>query len=157
MTSTPATPRPREVNVAFWLLVAGAVLLVINGLMAATLNFEAARLAADPAMSDEKLQSYLTFQRGAGIFSVVVGAAVGFLAGQTRKGDPRFKRATVAFAVSITVLVVAAAVLLNLYYVLALLAVVPIVFGALALTRPAATDWFNERTEPTARGKASDG
>ena len=142
MTSTPATPRPRAVDIAFWLLLAGAMLLVINGLMAATLDFE-------PAMAG--------FQRGAGIFSVAVGVAVGFLAGQTRKGDPRYKRATVAFAVSITVLVVAVAVLLNLYYVLALLAVIPIVFGALALTRPAATDWFNQHAEQSARGKSFDG
>ena len=140
MTSTPAGPRPKAVDIAFWLLVAGAMLLVINGLMAATLDF-------DPAMAG--------FQRGAGIFSVVVGVVVGFLAGQTRKGDPRFKRATVALAVSITVLVVGVAVLLNLYYVLALLAVIPIVFGALALTRPAATDWFNENTEQAAPRKDS--
>lgn len=150
MTPSPASPRPRAVDIAFWLLIAGAVLLVINGLMAATLNFEGVRSAAEATvgseqMSDEKLQSYITFQRGAGILSIVVGAAVGFLAGKTRKGDPRFKRATIAFAVSVTVLVVAAAVVVKLVHLLALIAVLPIVFGALALTRPAATEWFNER------------
>jgi uncharacterized membrane protein HdeD (DUF308 family) len=145
MTPTPATPRPKAVDIAFWLLIAGAVLLVINGLMAATLNFEGARSVADASMSDEKLQSYITFQRGAGILSIVIGAAMGFMAGKTRKGDPRFKRATIAFAVSITVLVVAAAVVVKLVHLLALIAVLPIVFGALALTRPAASAWFDER------------
>ena len=145
MTPSPASPRPRTVDIAFWLLIVGAVLLVINGLMAATLNFEGARAVADASMSDAKLQSYITFQRGAGILSIAVGVAVGFLAGKTRKGDPRFKRATIAFAVSVTVLVVAAAVVVKLVHLLALMAVLPIVFGALALTRPAATAWFNEQ------------
>lgn len=145
MTSTPATPRPRGVDIAFWLLIAGAVLLVVNGLMATTLNFETARSVADAGISDDKLRSYLTFQRSIGIFSIVIGAALGFLAGKTRKGDPRFRRATIAFAVAITVLVVGVAVLIKIIHLLALVAVLPIIFGTLALTRPPVVTWFNEQ------------
>ncbi|WP_199254024.1 hypothetical protein [Mycolicibacterium mengxianglii] len=142
------TPRPRAVDIAFWLLVVGAVLLVVNGLMAATLNFDTARSVADSSVSDEKLQNYLTFQRGLGIFSVVIGAVLGFLAGKTRTGDPRFRRATIAFAVAVMVLVVAVAILFKIIHLLALVAVLPIVFGALSLTRPGVAAWFAEDPRP---------
>lgn len=145
MTASSAAPRPRAVDIAFWLLVAGAVLLVVNGLMAATLSFETVRSAADSSVTDETLQAYLTFQRGTGIFSIVVGVALGFLAGKTRTGDPRFKRATIAFAVAITVLVVGVALLAKIIHLLALIAVLPIIAGAFLLTRPAAAAWFDER------------
>jgi hypothetical protein len=145
MTPNPADPRPRGVDVAFWLLVAGAVLLVVNGLMASTLNFDTARSVADAGLSDEKLRTYLNFQRGIGIFSIVIGAALGLLAGKTRKGDPRFRRATIAFAVAITVLIVGVAVVIKIVHLLALVAVLPIIFGAIALMRPPVIAWFNEQ------------
>ena len=145
MTPSPATPRPKAVDVAFWLLVGAAILLVVNGLMASTLNFDAARSVADNSVSDDKLQSYLTFQRAIGIFSIVIGAVLGLLAGKTRKGDPRFRRATIAFAVTVTVLVVGIAVLVKIIHLLALIAVLPMIFGALALTRPPVAAWFNEQ------------
>lgn len=141
----PATPRPKAVDIAFWLLVAGAVLLVVNGLMAATLGFETARALADPSVSDEQLHNIINFQRGAGIFSAVIGVALGFLAGKARKGDPRFKRAAVAFAVAITVLVIGVAVLAKAIFVVALVAVLPIIAGAFMFTRPAVAAWFDEQ------------
>jgi hypothetical protein len=147
MKPSPATPRPKAVDIAFWLLVAGAVLLVANGLMAATLSFDAARSVADPSVTDEQLRNILNFQRGAGIFSAVIGVVLGFLAGKARKGDPRFKRAAVAFGVAVTVLVVGVAVLAKAIFVLALFAVLPIIAGAFLLTRPAAAGWFEEQAD----------
>ncbi|BBY87190.1 hypothetical protein [Mycolicibacterium tokaiense] len=143
MTPTSATPRPKAVDTAFWLLVAGAILLVINGLMATTLSFSAS--ATDP-----RVANLLVFQRGAGILFVVVGAALGFVSGKMRQGDPRFRRATIAFAATITVLVLGLAVLAKAVFVVALLAVVPIIVGALALTRPPVVAWFIE--QEAARG-----
>ncbi|AQA01985.1 hypothetical protein BVC93_05560 [Mycobacterium sp. MS1601] len=137
MTSTPATPRPKAVDTAFWLLVAGAILLVINGLMATTLSFT--------SVSDPRLQNLLVFQRGLGILFVVVGAALGFVTGKMRQGDARFRRATIAFAATITVLVLGLAVLAKAVFVVALLAVVPVIVGALMLTRPPVVAWFIEQ------------
>src|SRR5690349_17916679 len=141
MSSSPVAPRPRAVDFAFWMLVVGAVMLVVNGLMAMTVTFDMARAMAADALTDEQVSNIVTFQRGVGIFSVVIGAALGFLAGRMRKGDQRFRRATIAFAVSISVLVIGVAVLAQVVFVIAVLAVLPIVFGAVALMRPPVSQW----------------
>jgi hypothetical protein len=132
------------VDFAFWLLVLGAVMLVVNGLMALTVTCDMARAMSSDALSDEQVRNIVTFQRGVGVFSVVIGAALGFLAGRMRQGDQRFRRATIAFSVAVSVLIIGLAVLAQVVFVVAVLAVLPIVIGAVALTRPPVTQWFEE-------------
>jgi|EndMetStandDraft_8_1072994.scaffolds.fasta_scaffold20948_5 peptidoglycan/LPS O-acetylase OafA/YrhL len=125
---TATHPRPRELNVAFWLLLVGAVMLMGGGLIAAT--------AAIPAVF-----------RGAGIICVVAGGTIAFLAGRVRKtGDPRFRRATLALSFAVVVLVSLTAAL-GVVHLLGLLSVLPLLVGAMLLTRPAAAGWSPEAPE----------
>lgn len=142
MTS-PATsyPRPRGVDIAFWLLVVGAVLLVLSGLFAVTAHFDAVRAYAPASVSDAQVQQFLTFHRGAGVVCLLAGAALGFLAGRMRLGDVRFRNATVALAVVIVLLVLLIAVF-SMVDLLSVLALIPVIAGAVLLTRPAAGRWF---------------
>ena len=69
---------PAAVTTAFWLLVAGAVLLMAGGLMTATVGFETvAPGGAAVGDSDETLRNSLGFYRGAGVLFVLAGAASG--------------------------------------------------------------------------------
>jgi hypothetical protein len=121
---TATQPRPRALNVAFWLLLVGAVMLMGGGLIAATANI--------PAV-----------YRGAGIVCVVAGAMIAFLAGRVRKnGDPRFRRATLALALVVVVLVSLVAAL-GIVHILALLSVLPLIVGAMLLSRPVVAGWFS--------------
>ena len=119
---TATQPRPRALNVAFWLLLVGAVMLMGGGLLAAS--------AAIPA-----------FFRGTGIICVVAGALIAFLAGRVRRtGDPRFRRATLALAFAVVVLVSLVAAL-GVVHLLALLSVLPLLVGAMLLSGTAAGSW----------------
>ena len=128
-------------DVAFWLLIVGAVMLVSGGLLAATMSFDAIRSVAADSVSDEQVHNYLTFHRGSGVICVLTGAALGFLAGRLRRGDARFRRATIVLALVTVVLVALVAVFAGIH-ILALLGLLPIIVGALLLTRPAAAEWF---------------
>ncbi|AKK25989.1 hypothetical protein [Mycobacterium sp. EPa45] len=122
---TATEPRPRALTTAFWLLVVGAVMLMGGGLVAVT--------ASIPAIF-----------RGAGIVCVLAGAAIAFLAGQVRKnGDARFRRATLALTLTVVVLVCVVAAL-GVVHILALLSVLPLIVGAMLLSRPAAAGWSTE-------------
>ena len=89
------------------------------------------------------MHSYLTFHRGAGVICVVAGAALGFLAGQTRKGDARFRRADHRARVSVTVVLVGLVAVFAGIHMLSLVGLLPIIVGALLLTRPRVPrEWF---------------
>ncbi len=138
--SVPA-PRPRAVDVAFWLLLVGAVMLVVGGLLVATMSFDTIRGAAADSVSDDQVHKYLNFHRWSGVICVLTGAGLGFLTGRMRGGDARFRRATIGLAL-VTVVLVALVALFAGIHVLSLLGLLPIIVGALLLTRPAATDWY---------------
>ena len=148
MSALPPAPpnRPRVVDAAFWLLLAGAVLLVAGGLLAATLSFDTVRAATASSISDAQLHKYLSFHRAVGIGCVIAGGGLGFLAGRTRTGDPRFRRATAGLALAIVVLVGLAAVFAGIH-LLALLSLLPIIVGTLMLMRPSAGPWFDRPGE----------
>ena len=86
------SPRPRAVNAAFWCWVVAALLLMVGGLIAAS--------ASLPALF-----------RGAGVISAIAGAGMAFLAGRSRAGDARFRRAGIALSLAIVVLVAVVAAL----------------------------------------------
>jgi peptidoglycan/LPS O-acetylase OafA/YrhL len=129
---TATEPRPRALNVAFWLLVVGAVVLMAGGLFAAT-------------------DSIPVVYRGVGVICVLAGALIAFLAGRVRKsGDARFRRATLALSLVVIVLVSVGGAL-HFVYLLALLSVLPLIAGAMMLSRPAAAGWSNaDSPEPNA-------
>lgn len=120
---TPTEPRPALVTAAFWLWLAAATLLIVTGL---TL------LLSGPVP---------VFFRSAGALWVASGVGLGFLAGRTRLGDARFRRAAVAFSVSLTVLL---AVFSLMSRGVLWLVIILLVLGASALVmRPVAANWFH--------------
>ncbi len=119
MTAPP--PRPRVVTAAFWCWVVAAILLIVGGLIAASVSL--------PAV-----------YRAAGVMTALAGAGMSFLAGRSRTGDTRFRRAAVALSLAIVVLVALLAVF-GVVHVLTLLAVIPLIAGAVLMTRPAASSW----------------
>jgi hypothetical protein len=145
--SAPQQPlsRPRVVDVAFWLLAVGAVVLIGGGMLAATVSFDAARGAIDSAVSDEQVRQYLLLYRGMGIGSVLSGVGLAFLAGRTRGGDARFRRATVGLGLAVTVLLAVLAVAFGITQPITLAAVLPIVAGVILLLRPASSAWFTAK------------
>lgn len=145
--SAPQQPlsRPRVVDVAFWLLAVGAVVLIGGGLLAATVSFDSARGAIDSAVSDEQVRQYLLLYRGMGIGSVLSGAGLAFLAGRTRGGDARFRRATVGLGLAITVILAVLAFVFRIAQPITLAAVLPIMAGVVLLTRLASSAWFTSK------------
>jgi hypothetical protein len=76
--------------------------------------------------------------RGGGVITVLAGAGMAFLAGRSRSGDLRFRRAAVALSLAI-VLLVAIASVFGVVHVLTLLAVFPLIAGTVLISRPAAS------------------
>ncbi|OBF28672.1 hypothetical protein [Mycobacterium sp. ACS4331] len=142
MTDPVSPPaRPRIVDIAFWLLVLGAVLLMFGGMIALATNFDAVRAVVPDSVSDDTVRDYLTLHRGAGVFCVVVGLSLAYVAGRTRSGDARFRRAAIALSIAAVVLVGLLAVFAGVHGV-ALLALILVMGSAVLLTRPAAAEWF---------------
>ena len=97
--TAPEVRRPRPVEVAYWLWLVCAALLVLFGLMSLTASGDAVReqfLAhgADPGNVD----GLVLLLRGSGGLALAVGVGIGFLAGPVRAGDPRFRRAAAALS-----------------------------------------------------------
>jgi hypothetical protein len=122
--------RPRIVNIAFWCWLGAAVLLAALGLL----------LALNKA-------NVPIFLRGAGALFVVAGLALGYLAGRTRTGDTRFRRAAVALALIIVVLL-ALFVLVGGGGVLWVLPMILTLAGAILVMRPSAQEWFPAQETP---------
>jgi peptidoglycan/LPS O-acetylase OafA/YrhL len=117
MTAPPS--RPRVVTAAFWCWVAASIMLIVGGLIAASVDL--------PAV-----------YRGGGVVTALAGAGMAFLAGRSRSGDTRFRRAAVALSLAIVVLVALVSVF-GIVHMLTLLAVIPLIAGAVLITRPAAS------------------
>ncbi|MFE3291072.1 hypothetical protein [Rhodococcus sp. NPDC059234] len=100
-----APTRPRPVEIAYWLWLASAALLVLFGLLAVTTSGSALReTLAGRGADPDSVDALVLLLRGSGVVSLVVGLAVGLMAGPTRAGDPRFRRAVVALSVVYTLL-----------------------------------------------------
>lgn len=139
---TAAHPRPRIVNAAFWSWLAAAVLLILGGLLALTTRFDTVRHAANPGVTDEQIHSFLAFYRAAGAICILLGAAIGYLAGRTRSGDKRFRRAAIALSLAGAV-VIAVGAFTQVVTLPSLLAMIALIAGAGLLTRPSAAAWFD--------------
>jgi peptidoglycan/LPS O-acetylase OafA/YrhL len=121
---TAPQPRPRVVTAAFWCWVAAAFLLMLGGIISASLNLP-------------------LFYRGAGVTSVLAGGGIAFLAGRARTGDTRFRRAAVGLSFAVVVLAAFAA-LLRIINLFTLLAVLPLIAATVLITRPAAASTDEE-------------
>ncbi|HTY29329.1 MAG TPA: hypothetical protein VMD51_14475 [Mycobacterium sp.] len=144
---TATEPRPRAVDIAFWLLVVGAVLLMAGGLLAITIGYDTLRQALPATFSDQSVHQLLVFRRGAGVICVLAGAALAFLVGRSRTGDVRYRRATLGLGLTLIVLVGLMQVFVNIGLV-ALLSLLPIIVGVLLLSRPPVAKWFNPQGTP---------
>jgi hypothetical protein len=140
---TSAQPRPRIVEVAFWCWAVAAILLVLGGLLALTTGFGNLRGHFPAEVTDDQIRSFLTFYRGTGGVCIVLGVAIGYLAGRTRRGDKRFRRASVALSFATVVLLLACAILLRIVLPLAPLAAIALIAAAVSATRERATAWFD--------------
>ncbi len=139
--------RPGIVDVAFWSWLAGAVLLIVGGAGPLLLSFDTVRRSAPGSMSDDALRSWLLLFKGAAVICILLGMAIGYLAGRTRRGDRRFQRAAVALSLAAVVLLAVGA-FLHLVTLLSLLAVIALIVGAGTVTRPAASAWFDAVEQP---------
>ena len=74
--------------------------------------------------------------RGAAVLTIVAGGGMAFLAGRSRTGDPRFGRAGIALSLAIVVLVGLVAAF-GVVHLLTLLAVFPLLAGAVMMNGPA--------------------
>ena len=146
---TETDPRPGAVTGAVWSLVIGAVMLAAGGLITAAVSFDTLRLVAPESVPDESIRSSLWLYRGVGVLFALAAAALVSLTVRAGRRDVRFRRATMALALTLTVVVAIVAVFIGTH-ILALLALVPIVVGTLLLSRPAVVAWFAGAPDPEA-------
>jgi hypothetical protein len=118
MTAPPS--RPRAVTAAFWCWVAASILLIVGGLIAASVGV------------------LPMVYRGGGVITVLAGLGMAFAAGRTRRGDIRYRRAGIALSLAIVVLVAVVSVFGGAVHVLTLVAVLPLIAGTVLITRPTA-------------------
>lgn len=134
--------RPRLVDAAFWCFIGGAVIMIVGGLMASATTFESARAAIDPTIADEQVRSFLTVYRVSGMGSVLAAAALAFLAGRARRGDARFRLATLGLSFATVVVIGLLAFAVGFVEPLIALALLPILVGAALFSVPAVRTWY---------------
>lgn len=118
-SSSPSSP-PRGATIGFGCWLVASVLLIVGGLIAAF----AAWPSAESAMF-----------RGVGAITAVAGAGMAYLAGRSRSGDARHRRAAVALSMAIVVVVgLIAALSLAPVHILTLLALLLLIVGTGAST-----------------------
>ncbi len=122
---TPTQQRPRVVTVAFGCWVVASVLLVAFGLLLA--------FSQDPLP---------VLFRGVGVLFALSGLGLGYLSGQARLGHARFRRAAVALALAVVVVLALFALISRapIWLLVMILAMV----GAVLMMRPSAHDWFDQ-------------
>ncbi len=125
---TATQPRPRLVSIAFWCWLAGSIVLMLGGLLL--------------VFSDGPVP---VFFRGAGALWIAAGALLSYIAGRTRGGDTRFRRAAVGLSIAL-------AILLALFSVMTgglvwLFALVLVIVPAVLIMRPAAQEWYTPESD----------
>jgi hypothetical protein len=127
--SAPVPARPRIVDAVFWLWLLAAIALVVLGMLM--------------ALTQGDLPPVF---RGAGIMFAVAGLALGYLAGRTRAGHARMRRAAVGLALALGVLL--ALFTLMTGGVLWLIPMILTMVAAVLIMRPSAQDWFHPGETP---------
>ncbi len=145
MTSSPeSSNRPRVVDIAFWCLIGGAVIMLVGGLMSASTDYDALRSVISASFTDDEVRSFVTMRRYNGIGAAVAAVALAFLAGRARRGDARFRLAAMALVFAVFVVFGVLGVLAGVTTLVILAGLLPMLVGVVLLTRPAARDWYAE-------------
>lgn len=139
---TPAQPRPRIVDVAFWFWVVSAAALFLNGLAGVTQRYDAVRAAAKPALTDADVRNLVTYFRAWGVLCIVLAVGIAFLAGRTRRGDKRYRRALIALSL-VSVLGAIAMASSGSVGPLLLIAALSLIVANVLIIRPTAQEWFD--------------
>ncbi|TSD99559.1 hypothetical protein FOS14_12385 [Skermania sp. ID1734] len=127
---------------AYWVWIVAAVLLVLFGLLALTASGEAIRNnLSQSGVGVDKIGALINLLRGNGLICLLVGIAVGLLAGPVRGGDGRIRRALAALSVVFALLEVAAVVTELSPGVLLVVPILLLVAVVLAY-RDSASTWF---------------
>lgn len=138
-------PRPRVITIAFWLTMVGSVLLLAGGILGISTSLTTPPSAFPASLGAGQAHRILLMHGGVGAVLAVAGLGLSFLAGRTRNGDKRYRRALAALAGGVVVVVFLLALFAPYNLELpALIGVVPVAVGATLFTRPAAADWFEE-------------
>lgn len=106
------------IGFTFWLVA--AVLLMVGGMIAASVSLP----GVDTAVF-----------RGVGVLIAIAGAGMAFLAGRSRSGDPRFRRAAIALSVAIVV-IVALTARIGVVHILTLIGIVLLIAGTILNALP---------------------
>ncbi|MFF0817905.1 hypothetical protein ACFYVR_22475 [Rhodococcus sp. NPDC003318] len=134
--------RPRPVDVAYWLWIVCAALLVLFGLLALTASGDAVReqLLAN-GVAPDSVDALVSLLRGSGGLAIAVGLGTGFMAGPVRAGHPGFRRAEVALTgVYAVIQVLSTAV--GVGQLPMLLTAVGMLAAAAVVFLPSARGWF---------------
>ena len=141
---TSANPRPRSVQVAYWAWLVAAILLVAAGLLAVFSGADSMPGRFPGAsLSQDQARSMAVFVRGVGVVSILLGLAVGYLAGRTRRGDMRFRRATVALSYTVVLMLALFALLFGILLTPQIGAMIALLVAAVAANRDTASAWFD--------------
>jgi hypothetical protein len=122
--------------------VVAAALLLLGGMLELWTGF-AVHDASPGGGTSDQIRSLIYYFRGVGALCIVLGIAIGFLAGRTRRGDKRFRRGTLALSVATVVLLLAGAILVGFISLPAILSLIPLLVAIVAATRDSASAWFD--------------
>lgn len=142
---TSSQNRPKVVDAATWSMFVGAIMLIAGGALAAAVDGDAIRSAAVGVLAPDQAETLVLAHRIGGVLVVAAGLGIGFLSAQARRGDERYRRSGVVLSVSTVFAVLVITVFLG-SHLLTILGMLPVIVGALMLTRPSARAWFAERT-----------
>jgi hypothetical protein len=111
----PSSPASRRATISFGCWLVGAVLLIVGGLIAASASWPSAES---------------TLFRCVGALTALAGAGMAYLAGRSRSGDARYRRAAIALSMAVVVVVgLIAAFSLAPVHILTLLALLLLIVG----------------------------
>lgn len=139
---TPEQPRPRIVDVAFWFWVVSSAALFLNGLAGVTQRFDSVRAAAKHQLTDADVRNLLISFRAWGVLCILLAAGIAFLAGRTRQGDKRYRRALIALSL-VSVLGAIAMASTGSVGPLLLVAALSLIVANVLIIRPTAQNWFD--------------
>jgi len=141
---TSANPRPRSVQVAYGAWLVAAILLVLAGLLAVLSGADSMPGRFPGAsLSQDQARSLTVFVRGVGVVLILLGLGVGYLAGRTRRGDKRFRRAVVALSYAIVLMLALFALLFGILLTPQIVAMIALLVAAVSATRDSADAWFD--------------
>ncbi|WP_278313604.1 hypothetical protein [Lolliginicoccus levis] len=130
--------RPTVVTAAYWLWFAASAVLVLMGLAWLFVDIETLRSEQPDLQEPGRLRDLLRMFGG---IALAAGIFIAYVAGRVRKGEPRFRRALVAFSIMIILYEAATFPLAGMF---ALLVIVPLAAACFLVYRPTAQPWFVE-------------